>query len=281
MMRTIIFLISFLWVSNLNSAPMAKLQLAGKDYHGVDVALYLVSEKLDGVRGYWDGNTMWSKQGHVIHLPPEFTANFPNTSLDGELWAGRGKFEQVQTMLASFQPHQGQKSILNPQPLKYMVFDVPHLDLPFNERYQWALTHLTGINPTLEVIEQYSLTSQLELAHQLDEVIAAGGEGLMLHLASAKYLPGDKQALIKVKPYMDAEATVIGYVAGKKALIGKMGALKVRTANGVEFAIGTGFSLEERNHPPVIGAVVTYRYQGLTAKGKPRFASFVRIRSNP
>lgn len=86
--------------------------------------------------------------------------------------------------------------------------------------------------------------------------------------------------VMKLKPYLDAEARVIGHIAGKGQFAGQLGALRVQTADGRVFSIGTGFSLAERQHPPAIGTLITYKYLGLTVNGLPRFASFLRVRSD-
>ena len=75
-----------------------------------------------------------------------------------------------------------------------------------------------------------------------------------------------------------AEAEVIGHQAGKGKYAGVLGALRVRTANGVEFMLGTGFNEDERRNPPPIGSMVTYRYREVTKRGVPRLASFHRVR---
>jgi DNA ligase-1 len=56
-----------------------------------------------------------------------------------------------------------------------------------------------------------------------------------------------------------------------------LGSLRVRTADGREFSLGTGFSDQQRQTPPAIGKTVTYRYRGFTSSGLPRFASFLRV----
>jgi DNA ligase 1 len=57
-----------------------------------------------------------------------------------------------------------------------------------------------------------------------------------------------------------------------------MGALEMETPQGKRFRIGTGFSDAVRKTPPPIGTIVTYKYNGLTKKGVPRFASYLRVR---
>lgn len=100
----------------------------------------------------------------------------------------------------------------------------------------------------------------------------------MLHRKAATYSAGRSSDLIKLKPYYDAEATVIAYQAGKGKLEGMMGALLVENEQGVKFKVGTGFTIKESLSPPPLGARITYQYSGLTQKGTPRFARFLRVR---
>lgn len=102
----------------------------------------------------------------------------------------------------------------------------------------------------------------------------------MLHKGSAFYLPGRSQNLLKVKRYQDAEARVIGYLPGKGKYRGMLGALLVESKDNIRFRLGTGFTDQQRQVPPALGAWVTYKFYGLTARGIPRFASFVRVREH-
>ena len=133
--------------------------------------------------------------------------------------------------------------------------------------------------PYLEVIEQFRVDSNKALMQKLDDIAGQGGEGLMLHRQNAFYHSGRSDDLLKVKPFEDAEAIVIGYKPGKGKNTGLMGAIKVRMDNGKEFYIGSGFTQQQRKNPPLIGSLVTYRYQGFTQAGIPRFAVFVRQRN--
>ena len=108
-------------------------------------------------------------------------------------------------------------------------------------------------------------------------MVAGGGEGLMLHEASAPYLAGRNAALLKLKPQDDDEAVVLAQVPGVGRLKGMMGALQVRNAAGQVFSIGSGFTDAQRRTPPPVGASITYRYRGVTATGLPRFATFLRV----
>ena len=101
----------------------------------------------------------------------------------------------------------------------------------------------------------------------------------MLHRQNAFYHSGRSDDVLKVKPFEDADAVVIDYKAGKGKNTGLMGAIKVRMDNGKEFYIGSGFTQQQRKNPPLIGSLVTYRYQGFTQDEIPRFAVFVRQRN--
>ncbi|GIU27062.1 DNA ligase [Shewanella schlegeliana] len=238
-----------------------------------DITEYLVSEKLDGVRGHWDGKFMYSRSGRKIAVPAWFVKGFPNYSLDGELWIKRGAFEQVSAIVRKSQATKEEW-----QTVKFMVFDLPGEASVFELRYHRAVKELSHISPYLKVITQYQVENYQSLDTDLQEVIAKGGEGLMLHKKSAFYTAGRSKDIVKVKPFDDAEAKVIGYSPGKGRFSGMMGALIVKNKQGKTFNLGTGFTLEQRQSPPRIGSLVTYKYYGLTQKGTPRFASFLRVR---
>jgi DNA ligase 1 len=122
-----------------------------------------------------------------------------------------------------------------------------------------------------------TLANRATLQAKLDDVVQGGGEGLVLHLASAPLVTGRSDVLLKLKPLSDAEATVIGYIAGKGKYAGMTGALVVKTASGQRFNLGTGLSDAQRKTPPALGSTVTYTYRDITPSGKPRFASFLRV----
>ncbi|HID83191.1 MAG TPA: DNA ligase [Chromatiales bacterium] len=248
-----------------------------KIYHeGIDVSQYWVSEKLDGVRAYWDGEKLMSREGNVFAAPEWFIENFPAYPLDGELWLGRNQFEQLVSIVRKQMPVESEW-----RNVRYMVFELPDETDTFTKRYSLLKQRLTQLNnPYLNVIKQYRLKDHAALMKNLEEVVQAGAEGLMLHRADAPYQTTRTDDLLKVKPYFDAEARVIAYLPGKGKYRNMMGALLVETEEGKRFKIGTGFSDAERENPPPIGSVVTYKYHGLTRKGVPRFASFLRVRND-
>lgn len=239
------------------------------------VSEYWVSEKLDGVRGHWDGQTLWSRGGYRISTPHWFTAGWPRMAMDGELWIARELFDETSGIVRSTQAIDKDW-----QRVKFMVFDLPKHGGVFGQRVE-AMEQISAYDiPWLQPIPQFRVADASELEVRLETWVAAGSEGLMLHHQDALYRSGRSQDLLKYKLYDDAEARVVGYTEGKGKYAGLVGALVVEREDGRRFRLGSGLSDEERTAPPAIGSWVTYRYNGYTSTGLPRFARFVRIRTD-
>ena len=251
------------------------LLLAEKYHEDIDLTAYWASEKLDGVRAFWDGEKLISRGGNTFAAPPWFTADFPTIPLDGELWVGRGQFEETASIVSRHTPHDGWRWV------RYMVFDLPEDPGTFDVRLQ-NLSAAVAASPNkfLAIIPQYKMPDHKALMETLDTVVADGGEGLMLHRGDSRYHGGRSMDLLKLKRFDDAEGIVIAHNPGKGRLAGLMGSVTVRTEQGITVKIGSGFSDEERKNPPPIGTTITFRHQGFTASGKPRFAVFWRVRGD-
>ncbi|RIX43569.1 MAG: DNA ligase [Rhodocyclales bacterium GT-UBC] len=249
--------------------------LLAEIYRGqVDVTRYLVSEKFDGVRAIWNGETLVFRSGRPIHAPQWFVDALPKRSLDGELWMGRGSFERLSGVVRREVPNDEEW-----RQVRYMIFELPGAAGGFRARAAEirALVADAGI-PWLVAIDQLPVGSRDELQRRFKQVIAQGGEGLVLHLADAQYVTGRSDVLLKMKSSADGEGVVIAHLPGKGKYSGMLGALRVRLADGRELNLGSGFSEQQRLQPPAIGATVTFRYRDLTRQGLPRFATFVRER---
>ena len=255
-------------------AQAPSLLLANTYRDGIDLDRYWVSEKLDGVRARWDGETLVSRGGNRFNAPAWFTEDFPRVPLDGELWMGRGAFERLSGAVRRKIPDDAEW-----RTIRFMVFDLPASPAPFDERLQRMREMFESIeSPRITLIEQFRVADHGALMETLARVVGGGGEGLMLHRGSSLYTAGRSDDLLKVKRFDDAEAVVVGHLPGKGKFTGMLGALLVEMPDGRRFRLGTGFSDEERREPPPLGATVTYKYFGKTRNGVPRFASFLRIR---
>lgn len=256
----------------LGTTAQAENLLLAKEYQQQDVRDWAMSEKLDGVRAFWDGKQLLSRNGYPFTPPPGFLRDFPPFAIDGELYSGRGQFEQISAQVRS---HQGDWSSI-----KLHVFDVPHAEGNLYQRLAvlqaWLDTHPQA---NIVLIPQQTVRDTAQIEAFLQQIEAGGGEGVMLRNPNAAYESGRSEQLLKLKSLQDAECTVTAHHPGKGKYSGKLGALSCRNQNG-EFRVGTGFSDAERSNPPPVGTVITYRHRGFTAKGLPRFPTYLRPRSD-
>lgn len=259
--------------SRAAAASSPALSLLGVWHDGLDPAAFLVSEKYDGVRGVWDGTTLRHRSGRPVSAPRWFTAPLPKTPLDGELWLGRGRFDELSGIVRREQPVDAEW-----RQLRYLVFELPAAPDSFAKRAHRieAIVRENG-SPHLVAVDQSPIADHAALQQRLASTVAGGGEGLVLHRADAAYATGRSDAILKLKPTLDTEAVVVAHHAGRGKYAGLLGALEVRTPAGRHFLIGSGLSDALRRDPPPVGSVVTYRYRDLTSTGLPRFASFLRM----
>jgi DNA ligase 1 len=234
---------------------------------------WLISEKLDGVRAWWDGRDLRFRSGKPIVAPRWFLADLPAHPLDGELWLGRGTFEALVSAVRRQSPTDAAWRSVG-----FHVFESPGSPGTFanrladlSERWHRQPSSIWRVTP------QKVMSDRAAVQDWLSQVLQQGGEGLMAHRLDAVYESGRSDALLKIKARQDDEAWVIDHLPGQGRLSGQIGALKVRNRAGVEFELGSGLTEDIRHHPPEPGQLVTYRYQGLTAQGVPRFASFWRV----
>ena len=253
----------------------AELMLPQVYTQQVDVSGWLMSEKLDGVRGYWDGKQLLSKNGNLFYPPAAFIRDLPPFPVEGELWGGRGTFEQTVSIVKKQQPHNGWLQ------LKFALFDVPQASGGFTARLakakEWFAVHPSAYT---FVIPQRQVLDHAHLQQELDDIEKSGGEGLIVRMPDAPYAGGRSPKILKVKNYQDAEATVVAHLPGKGRNEGKLGSLLVALADGTKFKLGSGYTDAERQSPPQIGAIVTFKYFGNYKSGLPKFPSFMRIRQD-
>ena len=255
------------------STAQAEALLLAQEYLQQDVRGWAMSEKLDGVRAFWNGKQLLSRNGYAFTPSPGFTRDFPPFALDGELYSSREQFERISAAVRS---SKGDWSTL-----KLHVFDVPHAQGNLYQRLavlqEWLKAHPQA---NIVCIAQHEVRNFAQVQAFLRQIEAGGGEGVMLRDPNAGYAAGRSNQLLKLKSHQDAECTVTAHHAGKGKYTGKLGAFTCRNEYG-EFRIGSGLSDADRGNPPPVGTVITYRYRGFTAKGLPRFPTYVRVRSDP
>lgn len=233
---------------------------------------YLWSEKLDGVRAYWDGKALYSRGGKRIEAPSFFTQGFPPFAIDGELWSKRGDFERIVSITRSKSKAQDWKE------LKLYVFEVPNQKGGLLARLK-VLSDFLSSNPTpyITLIPQHSFKNTQELHAKLSELTKLGAEGLVVRNKNTPYNTGRSKEAMKLKSYQDRECRIIEYLKGQGKFKDKVGSILCQDGNQT-IKIGSGMDEEFRKNPPPLDTIITYKFFGLTQNGKPRFPTFLRIR---
>ena len=254
---------------------MPKLLLAQSWDNETDLTDWWMSEKLDGVRAWWTAEKFLSRQGNIYHAPAWFTAGLPNLPLDGELWLDRKAFQRTVSTVRRHDQSEHWRQI------KYVLFDAPDVGGPFEERQKSLFAMISQHRPQYAtILDQVCCTGIKSMKTELARVESLGGEGLMLRQPGSAYEVGRSSTLLKIKSFHDAEGRVVEHLPGKGRHAGRLGAVVVELPSGLTFSVGTGFTDDQRQNPPPVGSIVTYRYQELTDRGVPRFPSFVRVRSD-
>ena len=238
-------------------------------YDNQPIEGWVMSEKLDGVRGYWNGKELFTRQGLRLSPPAYFTKDFPPFAIDGELFSERNRFEEISSITKSFKGEHWGK-------LKLYVFDAPDAEGNLFERLGKLKAYLAKHPSTyIEIIEQIPVRDKAHLYEFLNQIESLKGEGVVVRDPYSPYERKRSHRILKLKTIQDEECTVIAHHKGKRQFENVMGSLTCKNHRG-EFKIGSGFNLNERENPPPIGTVITYKYRGLTNSGKPRFATYWR-----
>lgn len=239
-----------------------------------DLGGWWMSEKLDGVRAYWDGERLLTRLGNEVAAPSWFVEALPRgVALDGELFGGRKRFQETVSVVRRQDRSDAWRA------LRYVLFDAPRHEGAFEARLAAVRDHVRDAAAAHLVAHPHEACRDVaHLREELARVEALGGEGLMLRKPGSRYEIGRSFTLLKVKTFHDAEARVRAHLPGTGKHKGRLGALQCELPDGTLFSVGTGFSDAERKAPPPVGAIVTFRYQELSRDGVPRFPSYVGVR---
>ena len=241
-----------------------------KVYKDQNISDWVMSEKLDGVRGYWDGRHLITRGGKIIHAPKWFTKDYPPFAIDGELWSERGDFDFVSSTVSANIPNDKKW-----RKITHNIFEVPNAKGNLFKR----LAKVKSYENSIKIIPQMLVKRRENMLKFLKEVEAKGGEGVVVRDQNTPYIAKRTVKALKVKSFYDTECKVTGYNEGHGKYKDMMGSLTCKLDNNIFFKIGSGFSVKERKNPPEIGSIITFKYKEFTKNGKPRFPVFLRVRS--
>ncbi len=200
----LIFSVSTVFTKELN------LQKAKRYRGNENITNWFMSEKLDGIRGFWDGNTLLTRTGRKINPPQWFLENFPPFALDGELWSGENQFEYIQSTVFDKIPSDQWRKV------SYNVFEVPNATGDFPARLRKARKWFKRYpNKYVRIIPQIKCLDKKHLQKFLKEVRSKGGEGVILKNPNLDYHTGRSPYVLKVKISEDMEGEVIAINEGK------------------------------------------------------------------
>lgn len=260
-----------------------KPMLAGSYGPAVDPSGWLLSEKLDGVRAIWTGEALITRNGNAIKAPESLRSRLPvGVCLDGELWIGRGCFQQLAGIARSTSANEAAWSSV-----RFAIFDAPKAPGGYLERLEVVQGVVKGITDQVAggdtsgrifALNQVPCSGRRDLREKFRAIVKAGGEGLILRHPSAPYEHRRSPSLLKLKAVESDDAVVVGHEPGNGRLKGLLGSLLLRWRDRI-ISLGSGIPSSLRITPPAPGAVITFSFEGLTSSGFPRSASFLTLRN--
>ena len=153
-----------------------------RDHETTDVSGWLMSEKLDGWRMLWTGSEFVSRSGKSFDVPAAWLVGMPDFPLDGELFAGRGKFNQIQGMIRD-----------GWEGLSFQAFDVPSA-LPFADRVE--ILNKLSLPAHCELVKHETVADERAMKAAAWKEVLAGGEGVVVRNPASPYKSGrDKNVL--------------------------------------------------------------------------------------
>jgi DNA ligase-1 len=172
------------------------MMLAQKFTGKQDVSGWWLSEKYDGCRAFWDGANLRTREAwNVIECPPSLTASLPRgLALDGELWAGYGTFQQMRVLVQTNRPLDA-----GWQGVRFMVFDAPTTAAVGLES-RWLAARELARGERVQFVEQHKVRDGAEALREMERIVRAGGEGVVLRRPGHCYSFGRSSCWLKVKP---------------------------------------------------------------------------------
>jgi DNA ligase 1 len=252
-----------------------KLMLA-HNYTDQNVIGWHMSEKLDGIRAYWNGSKFFTRTGKNITPPKAFLECMPKgIVLDGELCVGRGKFSETSSIVRKTKDVEKYTEEWLTK-ITYHVFDSPS-EYPFERRMGYLYENVSNKYKYIQIVKQTVVKKQSDIDKELRRIIKLGGEGLMLRESGSMYEGKRSKSLLKVKEFHDMEVRIVGYKEGMGKYKGKLGSYDCETKEGHKFNCGSGLTDDDRDNRLKIRTFITVKYFELSKDGIPRFPVFLRI----
>jgi DNA ligase-1 len=233
-----------------------KAVMQGCDYHDENPEGWFMSEKLDGMRAYWDGERFWSKNMSIIDVPESFTAGFPTFPVDGELWGGYEKIDS--TVYALKQACRKKKRNIDWSNIKFCAFDAPQEEGSYDKRHLFLQNNLSQCC-NISLIPMQKCGGHDHLHQHLAEILDKGGEGIILYHPATPYQPGRTRNVLKFKKYFEASVTFSHVKRDSYNLV-----CKQENGKLIYLKCTRGFCLS----PPEVGEKILVRHQGIFARSQ-------------
>jgi len=230
------------------------------DFETVNPRRWFWSEKMDGIRGYWDGSNMFSKEGNYINTPASIRSQLPDFPLDGELWMGRNSFYECKRKMLT-----GDWSGVS-----YNIFDAPKFPGSFSERLQHLRSTIKQ-SEAVKVVDMKQCSGIDQLWSLLREIVREGGEGIVLRKDGSPYIGGRSENLLRVKPlFMD-----VVQIIENEEMVEENGAFVfkpalVRNSWGAEFRLFQRISEKRFRHFHDSNRSLVIAFNSVTTQGNPR-----------
>ena len=262
-----------------------------------DAGPVFIQPKLDGVRCLiqYDNSTVtaysrtgkeWKNIDHILFNLKSFFQLNPDVVLDGELYNHKLKddFEKIISCVRKTKPtdeHRRESERL----VQFHCYDIikpSSRGMTFSEREEWLRLNVPKHNYVVRQVESTIVRNEVDAQHENNANLAEGYEGSILRTNDI-YQHKRSHSLRKFKQFHDAEAKIIGWVAGKGKRIGTIGKFMAMDADGVEFGMPVMDKQKylEENFEKMqgwVGKIATFKYFERTKAGSYRHPLFKCIR---
>lgn len=287
------------------------LAIKAKEFESLKYPL-LASPKIDGIRATNKNGVLLSRT--MTPIPNAYTQHLFNSPLwhgfDGELVVGSPNHPNcMQNTMSGVMSREGAPDV------KWFVFDCWGVDKPYVHRARLAKSYIESvIGLPIIWLRQTLIKTVQELYAYENARIEEGYEGVIIRSPDGPYKQNRSTLkegyMMKVKRFEDSEAEIIGAYelmhnnneatidargltkrsthAANKEAAGVLGGFNVRdVVSGVEFEVGTGFTMEQRknlweawqkNPAYITCKLLKYKHFPVGVVDKPRHPIFLGFR---